>query len=261
MKTPNSILITGASSGLGAALALIYAAPDVHLFLGGRDFARLEQTADQCRAKGATATTQIQDVTDADGMAGWIRACDDTRPLDLVIANAGISVGGQKGAAETDADVRAVQAVNVNGTLNTVLPALARMRPRKRGQIAVMSSLSGFRGLPDAPAYCASKAMARSFGEGLRNALKSEGVKVNVICPGFVRTPMTARNTIPMPFLLEPEDAARRIQKGLARNQGRIAFPLGLYAPVWLLSALPACWTDWFLRPMGRRINPATSRG
>lgn len=241
--TPRSILITGASSGLGAALARAYAAPGVTLFLGGRDEARLAAVAGECRAAGATTEVQVGDVTAAPALAGWIVACDRVAPLDLVIANAGISAG-TGGIVEGDAQTRTLFAVNGDGVVNTVLPAIELMRPRRRGQIALVSSLAGFRGLGGAPAYCATKAMVRVWGEGLRGALAGDGVGVSVICPGFVATPMTDRNRFPMPWRWSAERAAVHIRRELARGRGRIAFPAPLAALAWLAAALPDALID-----------------
>lgn len=250
MRNPKSILVTGASSGIGAALAREYAAPGTRLVLGGRDVRRLDRVAADCRRRGAETEASPVDVTDASFTADWIERADDIRPLDLVIANAGISSGTFGGDASL-AQTRAIFATNVDGLVNTVHPAAGRMQSRGRGQIAIMSSLSGFRGLPTAPAYAASKAAARSYGEALRGSLHHHGVGVSVVCPGFVRTPMTDVNDFAMPMLMEAERAARIIRRGLARNRARIAFPLRLYALVWLLGALPPSWTD----PLLRRIT------
>ena len=249
MRNPRSILITGASSGIGAALARHYAAPGVTLALGGRDESRLEAVAGDCRKAGAGAITEIVDVTDAAAVRRWVAAADDTAPLDLAIASAGIS-GGTRGGGESTKQTRAIFAVNIEGAVNTVQPAADRMGVRGYGQIALMSSLAGFRGMPGAPAYGASKAAIRSYGEALRGHLHGRGVGVSVVCPGFIRTPMTAVNDFPMPFLMEPERAARIIARGLARNRARIAFPWPMYALVWLLGALPPGWTDAALRKM-----------
>lgn len=249
MRNPRSILITGASSGIGEALARAYAAPGVALHLSGRDPDRLESVAIACRGAGADARGAVADVVDGAAMREWIRDADARFPLDLVIANAGIS-GGTGGAGEADDQVRAIFAVNVDGVANTVLPAVALMRPRKRGQIAVMSSLAGFRGMPGAPAYCASKAAVRSWGEGLRGSLHRSGIEVSVICPGFVHSRMTARNRFPMPMIMDADRAARIIKRGLARNRGRIAFPLTLYALVRLVSALPTAAVDPLTRTL-----------
>jgi short-subunit dehydrogenase len=245
----SSILITGGSSGLGEALARHYAGPAVTLFLSGRDGARLEAVAQACRAQGGEAHAKQIDVTDEAAMAGWLGECDRVRPLDLVIANAGISAGTGLGG-ESGAQTRAIFAVNLEGVMNTVLPAAEAMRPRGTGQIAIVSSLASFRGMPGAPAYCASKAAVRVWGEGLRGQLAKDGIKLSVICPGFVTTRMTAVNDFPMPFLMAADKAARIMAKGLARNRGRIAFPLRMYALSWLAGALPDTLMDWVTRRM-----------
>lgn len=255
---PHSILITGASSGIGAALAAAYAKPGAALHLGGRDRGRLAMTVDRCRVLGASAVGTIMDVTDRAGMAGWIAESNVRRPLDLVIANAGISAGGDAGVAsestlspeDSSAVTRLVFATNIDGVANTVLPALELMRARPmpatgrlsrgwRGQIAIMSSLAGFRGMPSAPAYAASKALEKAWGEALSARLADEGIAVSVILPGFVDTPMTERNPFPMPMLMPAEEAARIIKRRLARRPARLAFPFPMYAGAWLMSLLP----------------------
>lgn len=235
---PSSILITGASSGLGAALAREYARPGAALFLSGRDGGRLEKTAQSCRGIGARVAVKVLDVTRRDDMAAWIAACDAERPLELVIANAGISTGNPE-LGESEAQSRAILATNIDGVANTVWPAIAAMRPRRQGQIALLASLAGFRGMPAAPSYCASKAMVRVWGEALRGWLAADNIRVNVICPGFVESAITARNKFPMPFLMPADRAARIMARGLARNRGRIGYPLPMAFAAWLAAALP----------------------
>lgn len=240
MKTPSHILITGASSGIGAALARHYAAPGVRLVLGGRDAERLDRVAKDCTDKGAGVETALVDVTDRAGMAAWIEAADEGGALDLVIANAGISAGtGGSMRGENPDQVRRIFDVNVYGVLNTLDPALLAMTKRHRGQVAIISSLAGFHGWPGAPAYAASKAAVRSYGEGLFNILRRQGVALSVVCPGFIESPMTAVNDFPMPFLMPVDRAAARIASGLARGKSRIAFPLPMMAAVWLSMILP----------------------
>jgi len=232
------VLITGASSGIGEALAEAYAAPGVTLSLSGRDRLRLEAVGAACRARGADVAAQVLDVTDRAAMAAWITACDQALAVDVLIANAGVS-GGTGARGESSEAVRRIFAVNVDGVFNTVLPAIDLFRARQRGHIAIVSSLAGFRGMGGAPAYCASKAAVRVWGEGLRAALAVDNVNVSVICPGFVVSRMTDVNKFPMPFLMSAEKAALIIQEGLASNRGRIAFPWPMRFAIWLLALLP----------------------
>lgn len=251
LKDPQAILITGASSGIGAALAVVYAAPGRVLFLTGRHEGRLSSVGEHCRKRGAKVTTTALDVTDSAAMAEWIAAMDQARPLDLVIANAGISGGTDKaGGGEDISQARRIFAVNLDGVINTVMPAIACMRKRGRGQIALMSSLAGFRGFPGAPAYCASKAAVKAWGESLRGSLARDGIAVSVICPGFVRSPMTDINPFPMPLLMDTSRAAALIKRRLARDHARIAFPWPMYLLVWLIAALPPRLTDRLLARM-----------
>ncbi len=253
-----NILITGASSGIGAALAREYAAQGVFLALAGRDRDRLAEIGEACRNRGAEVELAVLDVTEAGRLQRWIDSIDADQPLDLVIANAGISAGsGQSGMAETADQARRIFDVNLAGVLNTVFPVLPRMIGRGRGQVAVMSSLAAFRGIASAPAYCASKAAIRVWGEGLRGALRPHGVRVSVICPGFVESRMTAANSFPMPFLMPAERAARLIRRRLARNRSRITFPWPMAALVWLMASLPAGLTDVLIH-RGARKPPAT---
>lgn len=244
---PSSILITGASSGLGEALARHYARPRRTLFLSGRDAARLAAVAAAVRAAGAEAHLRVIDVTDRAGMAAWVAECDAIRPLELVIANAGISAG-TGGGGESEAQTRAIFAVNLDGVMNTVLPAVALMRPRRVGQVALMSSLASFRGMPGAPAYCASKAAVRVWGEALRGELAGDSIRVSVICPGFVVSRMTAVNDFPMPFLMKANKAAAIMARGLAADRGRISFPWQMAALSWLAAALPDRLMEWVTR-------------
>ena len=243
MHAPKSILITGASSGIGEALALDYAAPGIFLALTGRDAGRLESVATAARGKGATVEAKVIDVVDREGMKLWLQALDAAHPLDQVIANAGVGLEGDRKLPEEEA-MRGTLATNIDGVLNTVLPILPTFRARRRGQIAIVASLASFIGLPQSAAYNASKAAVRVWGESLRLSERRNGVEINVVCPGFVVSRMTARNKFPMPFLMSAERASAIIRRGLERNKARIAFPLGTKAAVWLGITLPGSWTD-----------------
>jgi len=237
---PKNILITGSSSGIGASLAVFYAAPGVFLALTGRHAERLSNIAMICRDKGAIVEEAVLDVTDCQKMKQWIEKLDHNHPLDLVIANAGISGGtGGCGTGEPEDQVRQIFDINLGGILNTVHAILPLMQARKKGQIALMASLASFSGWPGAPSYSASKGAVRLYGEALRSRLRTENIKVNVICPGFIQTPMTAVNDYAMPFMMEADQAADFIARGLEKNKGRIAFPWQTYFIAGFIGILP----------------------
>ncbi len=243
MKSFTNIVITGASSGIGEALALDYAVPGAALALTGRDAARLEAVAAACRAKGATVVAGTVDVTDRERFLPWLEAFDDAHPVDLVIANAGISIDKDNSSLDDFSIIRKTLDVNINGVLNTVEPLLPRMMERKRGQIGIVSSLAGFIGLPYSASYNASKAAVRVWGESIRYVVKKDGIGVSVICPGFVVSRITAEAPFPMPFLMTSARASSIIRRGLALNRPRIAFPIGTKAAVWLGTTLPGRWS------------------
>lgn len=237
---PKNILITGASSGIGAALAEEYAAPGVSLALVGRDHTRLEAVAGRCRNLGADVVCGTIDVRDTALLQAWISHQDQVRPLDLVIANAGVaSTQNRDKPAESWSDITRVLDTNVYGTFATLFPAVEAMRCRGRGQLAIMSSLGAYVGMAISPAYNASKAALKIYGEGLRGWLAPQGIGVTVICPGFVQSAMSDAYPGPRPFRIDAGRAARIIRRGLARDRARIAFPLPLAMVMWFLALLP----------------------
>ena len=243
MQRFTSIVITGASSGIGEALALDYAAPGIALALSGRDARRLDAVAAACRARGATVDAGRIDVVDRAKLAEWVTAFDDAHPVDLVIANAGISIDKDNSALDDFSVVRRTLDVNFGGMLNTLEPLVARMKARRKGQIAVVSSLAGFVGLPYSASYNASKAAVRVWGESIRYVLRKTGIGVSVICPGFVESRLTANTPFKMPFMMTSERASKIIRKGLAHDKARIAFPIPTKAIVWFGAILPGTWT------------------
>jgi short-subunit dehydrogenase len=182
------------------------------------------------------------DVADRAALGQWLATVDDAHPVDLVIANAGISIDKDNSSLDDFSIVRRTLDVNVGGVLNTVEPLVARMMARRRGQIAVVSSLAGYIGLPYSASYNASKAAVRVWGESIRYVLKKSGIGVSVICPGFVISRMTAQAPFKMPFLMTSERASKIIRVGLAHNKARIAFPLPTKAAVWFGMLLPGSW-------------------
>jgi short-subunit dehydrogenase len=243
---PSAILITGASSGIGAALALELACQGRNLWLGGRDRSRLEAVAAQVRRRGAKAEMGVVDVTDALGVARWTAEAEAERPLELLIAAAGIS--GETGMPGDDPALgRRIYEVNVLGVLNTVEAVLPAMRRRRAGRVCIIASLAGLVGIPRGPAYSGSKAALIIQGQAWRAALRPHNVGVTVACPGYVRTPMTARHQSRLPFLMEAEDAARRIIDGIGADRGMVAFPWPLVIASRLLGLLPATYAGRFL--------------
>lgn len=241
--TKKTILITGANSGLGKALALEYANEHCILYLTGRDRKRLQEIAKLCKEKGAQVKTAIIDVKDAKEFASLVDKFDKENPIDMVIANAGISAG-TSGTCESYEQVSNIFKTNIDGVINTIHPIIEKMTARKFGQVVLISSLAGYRGLPSSPAYSASKAAVKVYGEGLRGALKNSNIKVTVVTPGYIKTPMTDVNNFPMPCLIEAEKAAKLIKRRLNGNPARIAFPLPFYLLVWFVSILPPFITD-----------------
>lgn len=188
---PGTVLITGATGGIGGALAEVYAGPGVTLILHGRNQLRLDELAETCRAKGARVLTRILDVTDTPALTDWLREIDEKEPLDLVFANAGMNTNiGPEGAGESWEAVDTLLDINVRATMATVHAVLPGMRRRGNGQIALISSLAAFYGLPVTPSYSASKAAVKAYGEALRGWLAPEGIRVNVVMPGYVESKM-----------------------------------------------------------------------
>ena len=252
-----AILVTGASSGLGAGLARSYAAPGVALWLVGRNEARLDAVAAECRAAGAEVRTGLFDVGEAEPFGSWLLAADDATPLDLILACAGVSAGPQPGGAPEGRALATLQVVsNLLGTVNTIEPLLPRLMARRRGQLAVVSSVAGLRGLPYSPAYSASKAGIRAYGEALRAFLAPSGIAVSVVVPGFFDTPMTDRFKGDKPFLKTLPQMVARIRRGLDRKQPRIVFPSILALGLVAADLIPAWAGDRILRGVRFHIVP-----
>jgi short-subunit dehydrogenase len=248
MKKQKTILITGASSGIGKAVAEAYAAPGVTLLLTGRNAPRLEEVAETCRRKGAVVDVAAINVTERAALEEKIRFWDQQSPIDIVIANAGVSGGTSMDAKQTEAQLREIIDTNLIGTFNTVNPLIPLMQARKAGQIVLLSSMAGFRGMPNAPAYSTSKVAVRAYGDALRPLLKEDGITVSIVFPGFVKTPLTDVNTFPMPFMMSAEKAAGIIKRGIDAHKAFIAFPLRMHIFCWLLGVMPRLLGDWFLK-------------
>lgn len=251
MNHSTKILITGATSAIGAALAEEYATLGCELLLQGRNSERLQAVAAQCRAKGASVETKLLDLTDRPALAAWLEELESDCP-DLLIANAGININtGHDGKGEVWTEVENLLELNIRSTLAVIHHLLPAMKQRGSGQLAILSSLAAWQGLPATPSYCASKAALKVYGEALRLGLADQGIRVSVVMPGYVDSAMCRAMPGPKPFLWKPEQAARVIRKGLARNQARISFPFPLNLGCWLLALIHPELSAGLLRRMG----------
>ena len=255
MKT---ILITGATGSIGQALAECYANKHTQLILTGRNEEKLNAARLNCEKKGANVVIKTLDICDQSAFIEWVSDIDKTYPIDIVIANAGINSTIASKESENNFEVtKKIFDTNVYGVLATITPLIERMKQQKCGQIAIISSLAAYRGLPQSAAYCASKAAIKVYGESLRAYLAVYNIKVNVICPGFVKSAMSDSLQGPKPFMISAAKAAKIIKKGLAKNKGRIAFPSVLSIPTWLATLLPNRFIDFLLRKTARNNSKA----
>jgi len=199
--------------------------------------------------RGASTRIAALDVRDAAAVAVQFTAWDDALPLELLIANAGVTGGTQPdGGLEPWASADQVLGVNLMGALNSVAPILPRMLARRAGRLVFVASVAAFRGLPDSPAYCASKAGLWSYGESLRARLRGEGVGVTVAAPGFFESDMSAQFRGAHPGKLGLEAMAERLVRAIEAGRGRAVIPAGLGFGLRLLDWLPAPAVDWAIR-------------
>jgi len=234
---PRCVFITGASSGIGAALATRYAAEGATLGLLARRSDALQAFAAQLGTKAATYVADVGDFGPVRAAAGDFIARHGVP--DIVIANAGISVG-TSGAEVDDLPVlERVLRTNVLGLAATLTPFVRPMCDRGSGILAGIASVAGFRGLPGAGAYSGSKAAAIAWLESLRLELHGTGVAVVTVCPGYIDTPMTRANPFRMPFLLSTEEAARRIVRAIDARPSQVVIPWQMAVVGYFLRRLP----------------------
>ena len=207
---------------------------------------------------------RVLDVTDEAAVRAWIEECNAVAPLEVVFSNAGIGTG-----SESEENVRRTFATNIGGGLNVVLPTIELFRrtpvaadgtPRRR-QIVITASIAGYAPLSTCPSYAATKAAMKSWALSLRGMLKGEGIWVNVICPGFIRSRITDRNTCPMPFFMEADRAAKIILDRVDRNIGLIAFPWPMRFGVWLLASLPWRLSEFISRLLPEKTSSGKCKG
>jgi len=239
---PLRVVITGASSGIGKALAHEYARRGATLALIARRGDLLTQLGGTLAVR---SYTYVADVRDARALAAV--AADFIGRVgcpDVVIANAGISAGTLTGKPQDNPVFEEILAVNVTGMMLSFQPFVEPMKARKHGTLAGIASIAGFRGLPGAAAYSASKAAAISYLESLRVELAGSGVSVVTICPGYIATPLTGGNSYRMPFLMNVEVAARKIADAIARRQRFYVLPWQMAVVGWFMRRLPRSLYD-----------------
>ncbi|MCI1191638.1 SDR family oxidoreductase [Calidifontimicrobium sp. SYSU G02091] len=254
MKTAPLVFITGASSGIGQALALRYAQAGWRLALVARRGAQLEAWAREQGLDAARCAVYAADVQQLDAIGRAARECIARQGLpDVVIANAGISVGMDTAERE-DLDVmRDTLEVNLLGVAATFQPFLAPMRERRAGTLVGIASVAAIRGLPGHGAYCASKAGVVAYCESLRVECRPYGVRVVTLLPGFVATPLTARNRYAMPFLLSAAQFAERAYRAIGAGESYRVIPWQMAIVAKLLRALPNAWFDRLMRGRARK--------
>jgi len=236
------VVISGASSGLGLALARHYLQRGATLAVFARRLEPLQMLAAEFPERVFSYSLDVRDAA-----ALRIVAEDFMQRVgvpDVVIANAGVSIGTLTRYAEDNNVFQHVLDINVMGAVHTFQPFIEPMRNAGRGRLAGIASVAGFRGLPGAGAYSASKAALISYLESLRQEMRGSGAKVVTICPGYIRTPMTDINPYPMPFMLAPEEAARRIARDIQHGCSFSVIPWQMAIVGRLLKLLPNAMYD-----------------
>jgi short-subunit dehydrogenase len=237
-------VVTGASSGIGLALAKLLASQGAKVGIVARRQDVLERISKDIEQRGGSCALVAADVGDRRQILAAIhRIAGQLGPIDLLIANAGIGMPTLLDPMNVS-DIEAMFRVNMLGVVYSVEAVLPEMLARRQGHLAAVSSLAAYKGMPGESAYCASKAALNTYMEGLRIHLRDRDIHVTIICPGFVRTEMTSANKFHMPFLLEADEAAKRIVRALARRLKVYNFPwqssllmrMARWAPDWALA-------------------------
>ena len=243
--TNKTVMITGASSGIGKGLALEVASRGANLGLVARRQQLLDEIVAAVRSRGRKAIAAPADVRDAKAMqaaADRIRA--ELGPIDILIANAGIGTSSHISQLDPN-HVADVIGINVLGAANSLAAVVPQMVERGRGQLVAISSLAAYRGLAKSAAYCASKAAMSAYFESVRIDLRDTGVTVTIIHPGFIKTPLTAGREAHMPYLMELDNAIAKIVAAIEKGKKSVAFPWQLATVVRAGLLMPAFMYDW----------------
>eukprot|EP01132_Coremiostelium_polycephalum_P007462 gene7462-9169_t len=236
---PKTIVITGASSGIGKGVAIAYAAPNINLMLVGRNKERLEEVKTICSKKGANVTTLIADITDRQTMKNHLLSYDAKYPIDVLIANAGISEQMLPKDKDYEDRTREIMDINIYGVMNTIHPILPNMRKRQHGQIVLLSSLSTYLTYIF-PAYVGSKGAITSYGLTLRGELKPYGIGVTVVAPGFVKTRMSeSLRQKNLPLAIDADQSAQYILEGIKENKAFVGYNLPTLLFCQLVNIIP----------------------
>ncbi|MFY8116420.1 MAG: SDR family oxidoreductase [Roseateles sp.] len=252
------VFITGASSGIGQALALRYYRAGYRLALVARREAELQAWAREQGLEAGRWAVYGADVRDIASITGAGRACLAAQGLpDVVIANAGISIGIDSAVYEDLEVMRSIYETNNLGLAATFQPFIAPMNARGSGALVGIASVAGIRGLPGHAAYCSSKAAVISYCESLRGECRPSGVKVVTICPGYIDTPLTRQNRYSMPFLMQPADFADRAFEAITVGASYRVIPWQMGVVAKLLRLLPNALFDKLLagRPRKHRAG------
>lgn len=238
-------MITGASSGIGRALAKGAAARGARVGLIARRASALDEVITDIQGHGGTALAVAADVNDADALSNAAqRFASELGPIDTLIANAGVAPTSHATNLEPDELATVIQ-VNLLGAANSVAAVLPEMISRGSGHLVAISSLAAYRGLPKSGYYCASKAALSALFESLRIDLKENGISVTIIHPGFIKTPLTAGRSANMPYLMEVDDAVEKMLSAIERGKKSYSFPWQLATIVRATLLMPATMYDW----------------
>jgi len=249
------IWITGASMGIGRSLTLELARRGAIMILTARGTEKLQKLQMEVREQGGSAIIKSGDVTDLERMKHIAKeAEEELGAIDILIANAGTHTFSRPEDFDTDEYLRLMD-LNYGGTLRCIDAVLPGMLQRRAGRIVGVASLAGLRGLPRAAAYSASKGAVINFLQSIRFHLIRHDVHVTIVTPGFVRTPLTDKNDFKMPFLVEPERAARIIASGIAKGRKSISFPIPFNWTIQFLRVIPYPLYEWIITRVWRRMN------
>ena len=259
--TGKHVLITGASSGIGRALAVRYAQEGARLELFGRNEARLRETAEACRAAGGAAEIHVADVREREAMQKAVAKALEAGPLDVVVANAGVSSGpAPDQVLEAAENLRAIFSTNFFGQLNTIEPAMPSLVARRSGLVVFVGSMMGLRAMHFSPAYCATKAALHSYATALRGKLAPHGVDVSLIVPGWVDTPMSQATEAWKASMITDAEAAEIVYRGLEKRRPIIAFPRYMYWALRIIELLPPRLVDFFVLRFSAKVPETIER-